>query len=156
MVLLDAEPSPAGAPRALLGRDQELAILRAFLTGAATDGGSRTAQIHHVGRRSGKAYVTPATAHVRGDVIVIALTFGNQSDWSRDVRRRRLLHPGERPRLPRHKSPVHQPGRRRGPHQLDVQPAERAGFRQLGIRQFMRLHAVPARSCMRPREPAHP
>ena len=80
MVLLDAEPSPAGAPRALLGRDQELAILRAFLTGAATDGGSRTAQIHHVGRRSGKAYVTPATAHVRGDVIVIALTFGNQSD----------------------------------------------------------------------------
>jgi hypothetical protein len=38
------------------------------------------AQIHHVGRRSGKAYVTPATAHVHGDVIVIALTFGNQSD----------------------------------------------------------------------------
>ena len=44
------------------------------------------AQIHHVGRRSGKAYVTPATAHVHGDVIVIALTFGNQSDWSRNVR----------------------------------------------------------------------
>src|SRR5215472_3263737 len=44
------------------------------------------AQIHHVGRRSGKAYVTPATAHVHGDVIVIALTFGNQSDWARNVR----------------------------------------------------------------------
>ena len=40
MVLLNAEPSPADAPRALLGRDQELAILRAFFTGAATDGGS--------------------------------------------------------------------------------------------------------------------
>ena len=25
------------------------------------------AQIHHVGRRSGKAYVTPTSAHIRGD-----------------------------------------------------------------------------------------
>ena len=37
------------------------------------------AQIHHVGRRSGKAYVTPTSAHVRGDVLLIGLTFGNQS-----------------------------------------------------------------------------
>jgi deazaflavin-dependent oxidoreductase (nitroreductase family) len=44
------------------------------------------AQIHHVGRWSGKVYVTPATAHVHGDVILIALTFGNQSDWARNVR----------------------------------------------------------------------
>jgi deazaflavin-dependent oxidoreductase (nitroreductase family) len=44
------------------------------------------AQIQHVGRRSGKAYATPATAHMHGDVILIALTFGNQSDWSRNVR----------------------------------------------------------------------
>lgn len=44
------------------------------------------AQIHHVGRRSGKAYVTPTSAHVRGDVLLIGLTFGNQSDWSRNVR----------------------------------------------------------------------
>ena len=43
-------------------------------------------QIHHVGRRSGKAYVTPTSAHVRGDMLLIALTFGNQSDWSRNVR----------------------------------------------------------------------
>ena len=44
------------------------------------------AQIHHVGRRSGKAYVTPTSAHLRGDMLLIALTFGNQSDWSRNVR----------------------------------------------------------------------
>jgi deazaflavin-dependent oxidoreductase (nitroreductase family) len=44
------------------------------------------AQIHHVGRRFGKAYVTPTSDHVRGDVLLIGLTFGNQSDWSRNVR----------------------------------------------------------------------
>ena len=44
------------------------------------------AQIHHVGRRSGKAYVTPVSARIRGEVLLIGLTFGNQSDWSRNVR----------------------------------------------------------------------
>jgi deazaflavin-dependent oxidoreductase (nitroreductase family) len=44
------------------------------------------AQIHHLGRRSGRAYVTPTSAHLRGDVLLIGLTFGNQSDWSRNVR----------------------------------------------------------------------
>src|SRR5690242_18322849 len=44
------------------------------------------AQIHHVGRRSGKAYVTPVSARMRGEVLLIGLTFGNQSDWSRNVR----------------------------------------------------------------------
>jgi deazaflavin-dependent oxidoreductase (nitroreductase family) len=44
------------------------------------------AQIHHVGRRSGKQYVTPAGARLAGDTFVIPLTFGNQSDWSRNVR----------------------------------------------------------------------
>src|SRR5258708_15928941 len=44
------------------------------------------AQIRHVGRRSGRTYTTPVTARRSGDMILIALTFGNQSDWSRHVR----------------------------------------------------------------------
>jgi deazaflavin-dependent oxidoreductase (nitroreductase family) len=44
------------------------------------------ARIHHVGRRSGKRYTTPTGAHVTGDIIVIPLSFGNVSDWSRNVR----------------------------------------------------------------------
>ena len=44
------------------------------------------AEIRHVGRKSGRAYVTPAGARVSGDVAVIPLTFGNQSDWSMNVR----------------------------------------------------------------------
>src|SRR5215475_963875 len=44
------------------------------------------AEIRHVGRKSGRAYVTPAGARVSGDVALIPLTFGNQSDWSKNVR----------------------------------------------------------------------
>jgi deazaflavin-dependent oxidoreductase (nitroreductase family) len=44
------------------------------------------AQIHHTGRRSGRGYVTPASARLAGDTFIIPLTFGNGSDWSRNVR----------------------------------------------------------------------
>ena len=44
------------------------------------------ARIHHVGRRSEKLYTTPTGAHVTGDTIVIPLSFGNVSDWARNVR----------------------------------------------------------------------
>jgi hypothetical protein len=42
------------------------------------------AQIRHVGRKSGRTYVTPVGARRTGEVFVIPLTFGNQSDWSRE------------------------------------------------------------------------
>src|ERR1700747_925263 len=44
------------------------------------------AQIRHAGRRSGRTYTTPVSARRSGDIVAIALTFGNQSDWSRNVR----------------------------------------------------------------------
>lgn len=44
------------------------------------------AEIRHVGRLSGKAYVTPVSAELAGDVAVVPLTFGNVSDWVRNVR----------------------------------------------------------------------
>ena len=44
------------------------------------------ARIHHVGRRSGTAYVTAVGARVKDGEILIPLTFGNQSDWVRNVR----------------------------------------------------------------------
>ena len=43
------------------------------------------AQVKHVGRRSGRAYVTPVSARLVGNVAVLPLTFGNQSDWARNV-----------------------------------------------------------------------
>lgn len=44
------------------------------------------ARIHHLGRRTGKPYVTSTGAHVIGNTIVIPLSFGNVSDWARNVR----------------------------------------------------------------------
>jgi deazaflavin-dependent oxidoreductase (nitroreductase family) len=43
------------------------------------------ARIHHVGRISGRPYVTPASARLHGGTVVIPLTFGNRSDWARNV-----------------------------------------------------------------------
>ncbi len=105
------------------------------------------AQIRHVGRRSGRPYMTPAGARVSGDVALIPLTFGNQSDWSRNVRaaggcsirvngrdydatQPQFLNPQEAKQLVR----------------SAFSPLERASFRMLGIRQFLRLRVVPARS----------
>ena len=101
------------------------------------------AQIHHVGRRSGKAYVTPTSAHVHGDVLLIGLTFGNQSDWSRNVR----AAGGCTVRLGGHAYRATSPelitwADDRALVASAFNPVLRAGFRVLGIRQFMRLHAV--------------
>jgi deazaflavin-dependent oxidoreductase (nitroreductase family) len=101
------------------------------------------AQIHHVGRRSGKAYVTPTSAQIHGDVLLIPLTFGNKSDWSRNVR----AAAGCTVRL------GGRTYRATGPELVTwaddraliasaFNPVLRAGVRLLGIRQFMRLCAV--------------
>lgn len=102
------------------------------------------AQIEHVGRRSGKVYVTPATAHIHGDMIVIALTFGNQSDWARNVRaaggcRLRFngySYQGIEPQFLSRKDaqPV---------LEAAFSPLLRAGTRLLGVQQFLVLRAVP-------------
>lgn len=103
------------------------------------------ARIQHVGRRSGKVYVTPATAHLHGDRIVIALTFGNQSDWARNVRAaggclvrfNGRSYQGSDPQfLSREEAqPV---------LKAAFSPLLRAGTRLLGVRQFLILRAVPA------------
>ena len=101
------------------------------------------AQIHHVGRRSGKGYVTPTSAHVRGDVLLIGLTFGNQSDWSRNV----WAAGGCTVRLGGHTYRATSPelvtwADDRALIASAFNPVLRAGFRSLDIRQFMPLHAV--------------
>jgi deazaflavin-dependent oxidoreductase (nitroreductase family) len=44
------------------------------------------AQMHHTGRRSGRSFMTPVGAKLSGGFFLIPLTFGNQSDWCRNVR----------------------------------------------------------------------
>jgi deazaflavin-dependent oxidoreductase (nitroreductase family) len=105
------------------------------------------AEIRHVGRKSGRAYVTPAGARVSGDVAVIPLTFGNQSDWSKNVR----AAGGCSIRVDGQDYAATEPEfvDRAGAGPLlrsAFGPMERAGFRLLGIKQYLRLQVRPERS----------
>jgi deazaflavin-dependent oxidoreductase (nitroreductase family) len=98
------------------------------------------AQIHHVGRRSGKQYVTPAGARLVGDTFVIPLTFGNQSDWSRNVRAAggceiRLDGTDYRAVQPR----LADRGQAGPVVREAFGPVVRAMFRMLGIKQYLLL-----------------
>ena len=101
------------------------------------------ALVRHVGRRSGRSYLAPVTARRAGDVVLIALTFGNGSDWSRNVR----AAGGCSIRLEGNDYEATQPELlSREEAKPYIRSAfglmERAGVRMLGIRQFMRLHVV--------------
>jgi deazaflavin-dependent oxidoreductase (nitroreductase family) len=103
------------------------------------------AQIRHVGRRSGRTYTTPVSARRSGDLVVIALTFGNQSDWSRNVR----SAGGGTIRIDGEDYHVTQPqvmSRQEAKPlvQAAFSPTNRAGFRMLGIKQVMILRVVSA------------
>lgn len=103
------------------------------------------ALIRHVGRRSGDAYLTPVSARRTGDVVMIALTFGNQSDWSRNVR----AAGGCSLRLAGRDYVATEPEFLGRPEAAPLvrsafSPLERASFRLLGIKQFMCLRVAPA------------
>jgi len=116
-----------------------------ILKRAGRKGFQTAAQVRHTGRRSGRPYVTPASARLTGDVIVIPLTFGNQSDWVRNIvaagrcsiRLDDQDYAATEPRFLRRD----QAGELLRPL---FSPMERASFRVLGIRQFLRLHATLA------------
>jgi deazaflavin-dependent oxidoreductase (nitroreductase family) len=89
----------------------------------------------HEGRRSGRGYRTPVNVFRRGDGYVVALTYGADSDWVRNVLAHggcELLTRGRRircgnPRLVRDES-------RRG-----VPPPVRIPLRALRVTDFLQL-----------------
>ena len=46
---------------------------------------SVAALLHHVGRRSGRAYATPLTAHRSEETIIVPLPYGTETDWLRNL-----------------------------------------------------------------------
>lgn len=98
-------------------------------------------RIQHVGRRSGRTYSTSARIVVDGDIALIPLTFGNMSDWVRNVRASGgcVVHAdgstyqAQRPQLLSPTAPV---------VRAVFGPGERAGFRLLGVQQFLQLQVV--------------
>ena len=105
------------------------------------------AQIQHVGRRSGRTYATPASAHVHDGVILAALTFGNQSDWVRNVRAAGGCTIRISGRTYQATNPEFRTREEAGPLlKAAFGPAQRAGMRMLGVRQFLRLQTSPGRA----------
>jgi deazaflavin-dependent oxidoreductase (nitroreductase family) len=103
------------------------------------------AEVRHIGRRSGRAYVTPTGAHVYGDVAVIPLTFGNQSDWAKNVRAAGGCSLKVNGQEYTAVAPQFVDRHDAGPLLKSAfGPVERAGFRLLGIKQYLRLDVVPA------------
>jgi deazaflavin-dependent oxidoreductase (nitroreductase family) len=102
------------------------------------------AEVRHVGRRSGRAYVTSAGARVHGDVAVIPLTFGNQSDWAKNVRAAGGCSLRVNGQEYTAVAPEFVDRGDAGPLLKSAfGPVERAGFRLLGIKQYLRLRVVP-------------
>jgi deazaflavin-dependent oxidoreductase (nitroreductase family) len=105
------------------------------------------ALIRHVGRRSGRRYETPAGARLSGDTFVIPLTFGSESDWSRNVRAAdgcsiRLNGVDYEATAPEVVSATEA-----GPVARSAfGPLVRASFRLLGIRQFLLLRLAGCES----------
>jgi deazaflavin-dependent oxidoreductase (nitroreductase family) len=98
------------------------------------------AQIQHVGRRTGKPYLTSVGASVRDGAVLIPLTFGNGSDWARNVRAAgrcsvRLNGTVYHAMSPQFLDAAHATA----PIRAAFGPVERVMFRMLGIEQFMRL-----------------
>ena len=106
---------------------------------------SMAAQVRHVGRRSGREYVTPVGAKVSGDVAVIPLTFGNQSDWAKNVLAAGGCVLRVNGRDYQATDPRFLDRRAAGPLVASVfSPFQRGGFRMLGIKQYLRLRVAPA------------
>ena len=110
------------------------------------------AQLRHVGRRSGREYLTPVTARRTGDLALIALTFGSKSDWCQNV----LAAGGCSIRLAGVDYQATHPEllTRQDVKSLVAKafsPRERAGFAVLGIRQILRLKLTPAAEAASPR-----
>ena len=75
------------------GRKRLLPLLRPLLKGvinprtlrAVARGESHYAVVHHVGRRSGRAYQTPVEAYRTAEGTLILLPYGPVTDWCRNV-----------------------------------------------------------------------
>jgi deazaflavin-dependent oxidoreductase (nitroreductase family) len=60
-------------------------VMRPLALRSAGKEGSSTSVVRHVGRRSGRTYETPVIAAQHGDSFLIALPYGERTDWLKNV-----------------------------------------------------------------------
>jgi len=85
-----AIPPPAVHPWCMRGPFQSAMrrftkIARPLALRSAGKERSGSAVIHHVGRRSGRAYQTPVVAVAHDETFLIALPYGERTDWLKNV-----------------------------------------------------------------------
>nr|WP_202881506.1 nitroreductase family deazaflavin-dependent oxidoreductase [Pedococcus badiiscoriae] len=93
------------------------------------------AVVHHRGRRSGRAYQTPVNLFRVGDRYVIALTYGPQTDWVRNVLAAGGCTIETRGRL----VPCGRPQLYRDAERHGIRPVERAVLGWIGVQDFLEL-----------------
>jgi deazaflavin-dependent oxidoreductase (nitroreductase family) len=95
--------------------------------------------VHH-GRRSGKEYQTPVNVFATADGYVIALTYGTETDWVKNVVAAGGCELRTRGKVVRLTAPrlFHDENRR------DIRPLERQMLRVLGVADFLSLKTAPA------------
>jgi deazaflavin-dependent oxidoreductase (nitroreductase family) len=91
--------------------------------------------LEHVGRRSGTVRQTPINIFPRGERYVIALTYGPDVAWLKNV----LAAGGCRVRIEGHWLRLTQPRRFRDPRRRAVPPIVRVPLRVLGVDEFVEL-----------------
>jgi deazaflavin-dependent oxidoreductase (nitroreductase family) len=94
----------------------------------------------HRGRRSGRLYQTPVNVFATGDGYVLALTYGPDTDWVKNVLAAGGCELRTRGRAIRLTSPrlFHDEARR------DIRPLERQVLRVIGVADFLSLKTAPA------------
>ena len=60
-------------------------VMRPLALRSAGQEGSSTSVVRHVGRRSGRTYQTPVIAAQHDDSFLIALPYGERTDWLKNV-----------------------------------------------------------------------
>ena len=60
-------------------------VMRPLALRSAGKQGSSTSVVRHVGRRSGRTYQTPVIAARRDDTFLIALPYGQRTEWLKNV-----------------------------------------------------------------------
>jgi len=96
----------------------------------------------HRGRRSGRVYRTPVNVFAAGDGYVIALTYGPDTDWVKNV----IAAGGCELRTRGRVVTMNAPRLFRDETRHDIRPLERQVLRVIGVADFLSLTTAPAAS----------
>jgi deazaflavin-dependent oxidoreductase (nitroreductase family) len=100
----------------------------------------RLAVVVHRGRRSGRAYETPVNVFAGGDRYIIALTYGPDADWVKNV----LAAGGCELRTRGQTIPVSSPRLYHDDNRPGIRPLERQALRALHVADFLSLTPATA------------